>query len=366
MVHILSFDEVSDLVNGATILGTGGGGEPDKGIRLLEADINSGLAPRLVDPAELEADSFVISAYSCGSIPAPGKKLREKESSHITKEIISTGLEAMRRELEGKISAIIPAELGGHNTAVAIHTAALFGLPAVDADQVGRAAPELVQSTYHVHGIRATPAVVADASGDLLVVHEYADVQQYEKIARSIAVLGGGHAFVIDTPVRAREVSELALLGTVSRSIKLGETVRKASEKPIDQVIGFLDGYQLFHGKVSRLKLKESDGFLIGTIEFSGLGEWRGRRAKVWVKNESIVAWRDGRVIACAPDLIMTLDRTGQGITNSRMKEGLEVYIIGAKSPEVWRRPRGLEFFGPRHFGFRFEYKPIEQLMKLH
>ena len=42
MVRILKEEDVNNLIIGATILGTGGGGDPKEGLRTLMDDINSG------------------------------------------------------------------------------------------------------------------------------------------------------------------------------------------------------------------------------------------------------------------------------------------------------------------------------------
>jgi hypothetical protein len=39
-----------------------------------------------------------------------------------------------------------------------------------------------------------------------------------------------------------------------------------------------------------------------------------------------------------------------------------EVAMIGWPNSLLWRTPKGIEVFGPRHFGF--EYVPIGQLQK--
>jgi hypothetical protein len=49
-------------------------------------------------------------------------------------------------------------------------------------------------------------------------------------------------------------------------------------------------------------------------------------------------------------------------VTNDALKQGLEVSVLAAKAPDVWRTPKGLEFFGPKHFGFDHEYVPVEEL----
>jgi len=365
-MRVLSREDAEDLVLGATILGTGGGGDPREGLQYLLQDITSQRPPRIASHDEVDPDSFVVCAYYCGSIPAPEATRSTAKYRMSLEEVIRKASEFMKHELGGEISAVIPVEIGGGNTPLAIHTATLLDLPVVDADQVGRSTPELVHSTYHVHGVKATPAVVADRLGDLILVSDYADIDQYERIARTIAILAGGSSFVIDTPVRAQEIARLAIIGSVTRSIQIGRRVREARERredAVESVVHFLDGYRLFKGKVSRFNLKEEHGFLIGTIDFSGLGDFKGRRFRIWVKNENIIAWRNGRLVAMAPDPVMVLDSEGNGITNSNIRRGLEVQIIGARSPDVWRTPKGIELLGPRHFGFKFDYRPIEKLV---
>jgi DUF917 family protein len=46
------------------------------------------------------------------------------------------------------------------------------------------------------------------------------------------------------------------------------------------------------------------------------------------------------------------------------LKKGLKVSIIGVKSPDVWRTERGIELLGPKHFGFKYKYVPIELLAR--
>ena len=42
-------------------------------------------------------------------------------------------------------------------------------------------------------------------------------------------------------------------------------------------------------------------------------------------------------------------------------KLGLEVSVLAARAPDVWRTQRGLELFGPKHFGFDYTYVPVER-----
>jgi uncharacterized protein len=37
------------------------------------------------------------------------------------------------------------------------------------------------------------------------------------------------------------------------------------------------------------------------------------------------------------------------------------VSVYGIKAVDQWRTPKGIEIFGPKHFGFDLEYKPLEK-----
>jgi len=41
-----------------------------------------------------------------------------------------------------------------------------------------------------------------------------------------------------------------------------------------------------------------------------------------------------------------------------------EVAVIGLKARSEFRNSKGINILGPKHFGFNFDYVPIEKLMK--
>ena len=360
-------EDVENLVVGATILGTGGGGDPETGLRLLKEDLAQGRKLLLASETDLEPESMIVCAYHCGSIPAPGQEETGERSSEVPRgeDFMLKGLRAMEKRLGKKIGGVIPTEIGGGNTPSALHLAALLGVPAVDADQVGRSAPELVQSSYLVNGVEATPSVVVDGLGDITIVEHYASPAHYEAIVRSLAVAGGGSAFVIDSPVSATRAFAAGIKGTVSRAVELGAIVRKSRARGDDTsaaVAKFLDAFALFHGEISEFSLEERAGFLVGEVWVDGRNQWLGRKLRVSVKNENMVAWRDDRPVAMVPDLICLIDESGHGVTNSKVRKGLTVTVLGVKSPPIWRTEKGLNYFGPKRLGFPFDYVPVEEL----
>ena len=88
----------------------------------------------------------------------------------------------------------------------------------------------------------------------------------------------------------------------------------------------------------------------------------RGRITASGLKNENIISWRNGIVDATVPDLICVFDDTlNKPCLNPFINVGQKISVIGLVAPAEWRLPKGLELFGPKHFGFEIEYIPLEK-----
>jgi DUF917 family protein len=362
MFSIENKDDVERLIVGTTILGTGGGGSPETGRASLESDLKAGRRLRVVDLDEVADDALLASPYFVGSI-APGVKATKKVTIPDPFEV---ALASVERYFKRKVTATVSSELGGGNTAAALHVAAQLNIPLIDGDLLGRAGPELHQSTAHVFGASMAPSAVVSETGDVVFIERYADIDDYEALARYVAVLAGGHAAVIDTPLTKSDASKVVIKGTISKSMAIGRAMMEANRKgndPVEAVREALGGWLLFKGSVEKYEWRNEKGFLFGDVTLSGKGKWSGHAFRSWIKNEHIFAWRNTKPITMPPDLIIFLDKTGTGVTNDNLRRGLEVSVLAAKAPDVWRTPKGLEFFGPKHFGFDKEYVPVENLV---
>lgn len=355
----LTKKDVEHLIIGATILGTGGGGSPDKGLSMLQTDLQEGRRLTIASLSEVPDDTLTVCPYSCGSI-APSKKSK----AVVFEDPMTVAFQRMERHLGKKVFATAAAELGGANTAIPLHIASTMNLPLLDGDYVGRAAPELLQSSVNVLGASMLPSVVVSASGNVIIVERCASLNEYEAIVRSLSVVAGGSVAVVDTPVDGKLAKKTLITGTVSKSIEVGKTVKKANAADKDAITELarrLNGIVLFKGIVKKYDWEDREGFLYGEATYEGTEGWKGHQLRIWIKNENLIAWKDGKVAATTPDLICVTNETGYGITNSDLREGMKAVVIGAKAPDVWLTPKGLELFGPRHFGFQFDYAPMRQ-----
>ncbi len=357
---ILSEKDIEHLVIGAAILGTGGGGNPSEGLNLLRRSLDQGRRLMIVDFEEVSDDDLIVCPYFCGSI-APSEK---KHKRRVFEEPAAVAFERMEKLLGKKAFATIAVELGGLNTAIPLHIASLMDLPLVDGDYVGRSAPELTHSTANIHGVTLLPCVAVSENGNIILIERCADLKDYERIARSLAVVSGGSVAIVDTPIHGSIAKKVAIRGSISKCIMVGKTVHdanKTGKDPISELVECLNGVLLFKGLVKRYIHEDREGFLYGKATYEGVEKWKRHQLKTWIKNENIIAWRDDEVIATSPDLICIVDEDGRAITNAELEEGTKAAVIGVNAPEVWTTPKGIELFGPKHFGFNFNYKPIRK-----
>lgn len=379
-MRILGEQDLGDLICGCAILGTGGGGSPKRGLALIRGELDLGREFKLIGLDEVPDEAMVASPYMCGSVSpepegvevaSPSSPCQEQGQEQAQDERLEClrAFEALEDYLGQGFFAVIPTEIGGGNTAVALAVAARRGIPVVDADPAGRSVPELQHTTFYIKDVPIAPLAVATPKGDVIILKEVADDFRAEALARAIAVVSGNRVGIADHPLKGRVLKESVIPGTLSKALAIGAAVRRArssGEDPVEAAIRAGGGYSLFKGEVTQASWRIEEGFTIGELVISGRGAYLGHRYRIWYKNEHIISWFDEEPDVMVPDLVCVLDpATGEAITNPNCKEGMEVAVIGYPAPELWRSSKGLELFGPGHFGYELEYRPIEENRRL-
>jgi DUF917 family protein len=371
MARFLNKKDVAHLCVGATVLGTGGGGSPELGLSILDRLLEKGREIRLISVTEVPNDEIVVHPAMVGSIAPSQAGTREMEeySAKILSEDgpLLTGLRTLEEVLSKKVYATMPVELGGYNTPVAAILAALAGLPFVDGDTIGRSKPELMMQTYTVHNVPITPMVLTDIQGNSMLVKRVASFRDAERIARAMAVVGGGTT-VVRCPVRGDVFKKTIIPGGVTKAMEIGKALSEAEankEEPVGAVIRASGGTEFFRGVVHRFEWEDRDGFLWGNIRVEGKCRYEGHELKVWLKNENLLSWLDGKPYVLTPDLICIVDATtGQPVTNSKMKEGMNIVVFGIPAHPFWRTPEAIDLVSPKHFGYEIPYTPMEKAIQ--
>jgi uncharacterized protein len=372
--------DVEALVRGLTLLGTGGGGAPERGRDLLLPHVEAGRPVSWVAPDAVPDDAWVCSVFGMGSI-APAAPLSAAERAALGyPEAWTVPHPAVRavEELQAwtgrRIAAILPFELGAGNTANPMDAALRLGAAIVDGDCAGRAIPELCQTTASLAGFRFAPGAVADPWGTVLLVKATASDLLTERIGKLLSLATKqpdmtapcAHAGFL---MQGRDLKRIAIPGGISRALAVGRAIREAAaggDDPVAAAARALDGWVLLRGRVTGKVWESRDGYMFGTTTVAGEGPDAGHELKVWFKNENHITWRDGRPWALSPDLVMVMDADGTPYTNTVLPEGAHVGVVGARADLRLRTAEALAWLGPRHYGYDLDYTPLERLMGGH
>lgn len=357
----LRASDLSDLARGATLLGTGGGGDPYIGRRLVERVLGDG-AITVLDPDELPDDMFVIPTAQMGAPTVMIEKIPAGTEP-------SLSLRILEEHLGRKADATMPIECGGINSMIPLVVAAETGLPVVDADGMGRAFPELSMETFAVYGVHGSPLALAGERGERVIIDTGDDDRQMEWLARAITIRLGGVGHIAEYAMSGADVRRTAIPRTLSMALALGRAIREARDanrSPFDAIADSLSSTlynhvrELFHGKVADVERRTTDGFAKGTARIAGLGG-ENDEFEIRFQNENLIATRGGETVAIVPDLICVLDAdTAEPITTEGLRYGQRVRVLGISTPEMMRTPEALAAFGPAAFGLDECFVPVE------
>jgi DUF917 family protein len=353
----LAHEHIEDIATGAAVLGTGGGGDPYVGKLIAQQAIEENGSVTLLDPEEVPDDALIVPSAMMGAPTVMLEKLpRGTEPIEAFK--------ALERHVGKEAYATMSIEAGGLNSTIPLGVGAMLDLPIVDADGMGRAFPEIPQTTLTLDGVDATPMSMADEKGNSLFL-ETIDNTWTEKFSRSISVDMGGSAMIAIYSHTGAENKAHTIHGSISFAEEIGRTIRTIDEsesKPIELLRDEFDGYHLFSGKVTDVMRRTAEGFAQGTATIDGLNAFEGHQLSLQFQNEFLIAETDDEVLATAPDLICIIENeTGEPVTTEELKYGYRVDVLGLKCADPWRTEEGIELGGPPFFGYDVEYVHIEE-----
>ena len=364
--------DIEDFVRGCTFLGTGGGGSPEEGVSLLIDTLESGKQIQWVDIADIDDEAWVTSPAGMGSIaPVTEEKKRLFEQLGLKERKIKRMLVEAVCELEGylhsSIDVIVPIEIGGGNTPVPLDTAAQLGKLTVDGDYTGRAIPEIEQCLPAMHNKKVTPIACVDDWGNVSIVKDVVTLAVAERLGKMISTIATGLCGETFFTMKAKEMKEFLVPGTLTESLEIGRTIRNAREEgkdPVLAVVDFLSSWVLFTGKVEKKEWEDKDGYMYGTTHINGSGKFQGHKFKIWFKNENHISWKDGKPLVTSPDIIEVVElESAEPITNPALREGQNVAVIGMRARNQYTNKKGIELLGPTHYGFDISHTPIEKIL---
>jgi DUF917 family protein len=348
---------LDDLAIGATILGTGGGGDPYIGTLLAREAIRRHGPVPVLDLADVDDDARIVFVAGLG---APGVLVEKLPRAD---EIVNA-LDALERHLGHRFTHLAAAEAGGLNAILPVTAAAARGIPMVDADGMGRAFPSMELVTPTLHGGRISPMSLVDEHGNELVVTTATNAWA-ERLGRGVMVVSGCMMMVAVYPMTGAQAKEWLVRGALTQAARLGRVVGEARAEhrpPVDALLAE-GAVHLFDGKVVAVDRRTEGGWNQGEARLDGLGDFAGRTLRLRFQNEYLIALRDEVPVATTPDLIMTVIlETAEPVPAEEIRYGYRVAVIGLPADRQWRTDAGIALGGPRRFGYDLDFVPVEQL----
>jgi uncharacterized protein len=352
----LSADDIEALSVGAWILGAGGGGSPYHGLLNMRRLYREGTRISLMQADELEDDDDVAVVSVMGAPLVIMERL-------VDARLIARAVEVMQQHIGRRFRAVMAIEIGGGNGMQPLMVAAHLDIPVVDADAMGSAYPEAQMTSFAVAGLAPAPLTSVDPRGTEAIISRAPTWKWMERASRKLCTEFGSIAATCKAPRTGAEVKRWGISGTTSQAIRLGEAVHNAHrchEDPIAAILREERGQRLFEGKVTAVERRTTEGFLRGRTGIQGLGADRDSAIEIEFQNEWLVVWRDGAPMVSTPELICVIDNdTGEAIGTEMIRYGQRVTVIALPSPPIFLTPAGLDYVGPRAFGYDFDFRSV-------
>ena len=336
----LTMEHLEAAVLGGCVLGGGGGGSMEKGLRT--ARLGLALAPvTLVDPEDLDDDTVLVNVSNVGAPSAVNAWVEPMDYGRV--------VTVLCEKMGIRAGGIITNEAGGSASVNGWLQSALLGLPVVDAPCNGRAHPTGVMGSMGLHKIPNYYSYQAAVGGKRengrrVEMAAGGSLGSVARLVRETAVEADGLVAVARNPVTLAYARENGACGAVRQAIELGLAMIKArgqgADAVLESVCRFLGGRIIANGKVEQVDLRCSGGFDTGVVKVGDV------ELTFW--NEYMTAEKEGKRAATFPDLIMTFDaETGTPVTSAEIKEGMRAAVFvadktklklgaGMKDPELF------------------------------
>ncbi|MBY8823458.1 DUF917 domain-containing protein [Sphingomonas colocasiae] len=343
-------DALHSLAMGAAVLSAGGGSFPYLEHLHAREMLRGGARVRMVPAESMDDDALVAMVAMVG---APLVMLeRLVDTDHFV-----GAARGLSRYLGRDFDAVMGCEIGCLNAMIPVLVAGSLGLPLIDGDTLGRSFPQINMSSFAINGATMAPMVLSDIRANEIIVSRAADADWTEILVRAAATALGSVAGIA-TPATAGFIKRNAVIGSYSRAIRIGDTIRAAQRAHDDVVARLLaenEGCELGRGRISDVERRIEGGFVRG--EATIMPGVSGPPIKVAFQNEYLVARRDGEILSTVPDLLCLLDlTTGEPIGTESLRYARQVAIVSLPAMAEHLTPRAIAAVGPRAFGYDFDH----------
>lgn len=359
----LTSQQLQYILDGACIMGSGGGGPYPVGQQVLKYIGNRTV---YLVPAINVPDNFftAVSAF-VGSPDAAANQALDFS-------VAATAFNALAAAAGKSFSYVLPGEVGAVNSLIPMAVAVDKGIPVIDAAGAPRAIPGFLMVSYAAAGIPASPMVLADKNNQVTVncANAIADPVTRGVISGNVFPEDAGIAF---WNMNGKTLNTLgnAVRGTTSQALAIGQALANANGSGQDPVAAVMQNMEkpnfiLCTGTIKSQTEATSGGFDFGTVVISADD---GSEVTIYNQNENLIAFSNKSYVplCMGPDLICYLTTKGQVFSNADFKtlpKNARIAVFGVPA-RVMRSPFILNQFAIAlaGIGYAGSYIPVEKLM---
>jgi len=322
MPHNVTLEDVEALAYGGAILGGGGGGWPEMGLKTGGLALEIGKI-ELWGPDEADPEWRVITSAALG---APTERGNTRPMHYIRAA-------QLLREVGVEFHGVIAAENGGHNSFGGWLIAAALGLPVVDTPGDGRAHPTAMMGSMGLHRLDYKSVKTGVTEGSEVVA--WGTLETTSNVIRAQARDMKALIAMARDPVTVSYTKEHGAPGALRMAMDLGYEFLASKDKGADAKVRaateFLGGELICKGRVTEVAIEARGGFDVGfaTVK-QGDGEW-----ELGYVNEYMTLEKDGVRLATFPDLVTSFDGEGDPVTSAGLAKGQTVYVVNVPKEKI-------------------------------
>jgi DUF917 family protein len=363
----LTIKQLNYILDGACIMGSGGGGPYTVGKKVLQYIGSKYIGDRAVNlvPAVSVPDnlSMAVSAF-VGSPDAAANQVLDFS-------VAATAFNALSKAVNTPFAYVLPGEVGAGNSLIPMAVAIDNNIPVVDCAGAPRAIPGFLMVSYAAAGIPASPLVLADKNNQVTVncANAIADPVTRGVISGNVFPEDAGIAF---WTMNGKTLNTLgnAVKGTTSQAMVIGQALANAIGSGQDPVLAVMQNMEkpnfvLCTGTIKNQTEATSGGFDFGTVVIAADD---GSEVTIYNQNENLIVFSNKSYVplCMGPDLICYLTTKGQVFSNAdldTLPKGARVAVFGVPA-RVMRSPFILNQFGIAlaGIGYAGSYVPVEKL----
>lgn len=308
---------VECAVYGGAVLGGGGGGWIEEGLKIGRLALEIG-EPELVTIDGFAEDDLFVTVSMVG---APAAKEQYVKPIHYAR-----ALELLAAQLGRPIQALHTNENGAGTTVNGWFQSAVTGIPLVDFACNGRAHPTGSMGSMNLSELDdyvSRQAAVGGKGNRYVELTIAGSLDKAGTLVRQASVEAGGLVAVARNPVTAAYAKANGAAGAISQAMAVGEALLShKGESAIEAVVSKLGGQVVTMGTVTEFTLETKGGFDVGTVVLDSAHE-----LTFW--NEYMTLEKDGQRLSTFPDLIMTLDaHTAKPVVTAAVEQGQRLAVI--------------------------------------